>query len=189
VGRPRTFDTATVLDAAVAIFWERGYEATSITDLERATGLSRSSIYQAFGDKRGLYHAALERYRTRWIEPRLSAMAAPDAGRPEIRAYLTALARVFESDPAVAMRGCLVVNGVSELGLHDERVRRAGLAYRAALLAALTNALAGAGHPDPAGHAEAMCAAVFGALVVAHFDPAAAARGIARMRADLLPAQ
>ena len=187
MGRPRAFDTGRVLDAAVGVFWERGYEATSVADLEHATGLSRSSIYQAFGDKRELYQAALEHYRARWIEPRLAAMSAPGAGLAEIRAYLAVLAEFFESDPGIAMRGCLVVNGVSELGLHDERVRQAGLTYRAAVLAALTNALAGGGHPDPSGRAETMCAAVFGALVMTHFDPAAAARAIALLRNDLSP--
>ncbi|MEO6714384.1 MAG: helix-turn-helix domain-containing protein, partial [Mycobacteriales bacterium] len=69
MGRPREFDMATALDAAVDVFWERGYESTSVADLEIATGLSRSSLYQAFGSKRTLYQASLDRYKERQIYP------------------------------------------------------------------------------------------------------------------------
>ena len=63
MARPRTFDEADVLDRAVQVFWSRGFEGTSIADLEEATGLGRQSLYNAFGDKRHLFLAALEHYR------------------------------------------------------------------------------------------------------------------------------
>ena len=62
MARPREFDESEVLDAAIAAFWRGGYAATSISDLQAATGLSRGSLYKAFGYKHGLFLAALDRY-------------------------------------------------------------------------------------------------------------------------------
>lgn len=61
-GRPRAFDMAHVLDAAMRLFWEHGYEATSMSELRAATGLSSASLYGAFGSKHGLFELAVERY-------------------------------------------------------------------------------------------------------------------------------
>lgn len=190
MSRTRAFDTDAALDAAVETFWVRGFEATSITDLEAATGLSRSSLYQAFGSKRGLYQASLDRYRVRNIEPALAAMAAPGAGRAELEAYLAMLATVFRGDPGLAMRGCMIVNAVTELGERDAEVRQAGLAYRRAVTEALANALRGAARTaaeEAAAPARAatMSATLIGALVTAHFDPEGAARLCHQLAADL----
>ncbi|MEL7378280.1 MAG: helix-turn-helix domain-containing protein, partial [Bacteroidota bacterium] len=57
------FNESEVLDKARDLFWERGYHATSISDLEKALGLSRSSLYNSFGGKRALYDLTLARYR------------------------------------------------------------------------------------------------------------------------------
>src|SRR5690606_26441621 len=65
MGRPREFDPDAALDAAMAAFWDRGYEATSMADLMAVMGLQKGSIYKAFGDKRQLYLAALRRYLER----------------------------------------------------------------------------------------------------------------------------
>ena len=62
MGRPRSFDEKAVLDAAMRLFWERGYEGTSMTDLTKAMKLSPPSIYAAFGDKMALFQAAAKRY-------------------------------------------------------------------------------------------------------------------------------
>lgn len=62
MGRPRSFDEATVLDAAGAVFVRGGYEGTSVDDLVTALNLRRGSLYQAFGSKRGLFLAVLRRY-------------------------------------------------------------------------------------------------------------------------------
>src|SRR5438105_15833396 len=70
MGRPREFDEAVALDAAVARFWRRGFEATSVRDLAAGMGISCTSLYNAFGDKRALFRAALERYLDRSMRPR-----------------------------------------------------------------------------------------------------------------------
>lgn len=61
-GRPINFDKDAALEAAMLLFWERGYEGTSMADLEKAMGLNPSSIYAAFGDKHALFQLAVKRY-------------------------------------------------------------------------------------------------------------------------------
>ncbi|MFC9234962.1 TetR/AcrR family transcriptional regulator [Streptomyces decoyicus] len=61
-GRPRTFDMEAVLEAAMLLFWEQGYEATSLAQLRAATGLSSASLYGAFGSKEGLFKQTVEHY-------------------------------------------------------------------------------------------------------------------------------
>ena len=61
-GRPRAFDVEAVLEAAMLLFWEQGYEATSLAQLRAATGLSSASLYGAFGSKEGLFKQVVEHY-------------------------------------------------------------------------------------------------------------------------------
>lgn len=61
-GRPRSFDRDAVLQQAMRMFWERGYESTSLADLTSATGLKPPSLYAAFGSKEGLFREAVELY-------------------------------------------------------------------------------------------------------------------------------
>ena len=64
LGRPKTFDRETALDAAMLLFWERGFEQTSVDELAAAMGIRTSSLYSSFGDKEELYLAAVDHYRT-----------------------------------------------------------------------------------------------------------------------------
>jgi TetR/AcrR family transcriptional repressor of nem operon len=64
MARPREFDEASVLDAALAVFWSKGFDGASIEDLVEATGLGRASLYGAFGDKRALFERVLDHYAT-----------------------------------------------------------------------------------------------------------------------------
>src|SRR5690349_21378862 len=61
-GRPRAFDESTALDAAMEVFWRKGYEGASLSDLTDAMGINRPSLYAAFGNKEDLFEKALDRY-------------------------------------------------------------------------------------------------------------------------------
>src|SRR6266566_5151970 len=74
VGRPRAYDRDAALLAARDLFWEQGYERTSIADLEERTGLNRSSLYQEFGSKQKLFEASLECYADRIISGLLAGL-------------------------------------------------------------------------------------------------------------------
>lgn len=120
MARPREFDDAEVIARAMEAFWSRGYDGASVDDLAEATGLSRSSLYNAFGGKLELFCAALDRYRAgpanEVIEPLLT-----ERGAPALRQFFTRLMKFVES-PA-ACRGCLMVNTAMEPA-HGPQVRQ-----------------------------------------------------------------
>jgi AcrR family transcriptional regulator len=62
LGRPRSFDIDGALDRALRVFWRKGYEGASLSDLTKAVGVNRPSLYAAFGDKEALFRKALDRY-------------------------------------------------------------------------------------------------------------------------------
>jgi AcrR family transcriptional regulator len=83
-GRPRTFCTTQALDAAMLVFWSKGYEGASMVDLTTAIGINSPSLYAAFGSKEGLFKAVLERYderRQEFMDMILSAPTAQDTAR------------------------------------------------------------------------------------------------------------
>ena len=142
MARPREFDADRALESAMEVFWVKGYEATSLDDLCEATGLSRSSLYGAFGDKRDLLLRSLERYSLRGS----TRMAATLEEAPSLR---DGLARVLHEfiDQIVAgpgRRGCFIGNCAAELARHDREAMaqvRASLARNEAMF---RNALTGA---------------------------------------------
>ncbi|MCA3571157.1 MAG: TetR/AcrR family transcriptional regulator, partial [Bradyrhizobium sp.] len=104
-GRPRSFDVEAAVERAMNVFWSRGYHATALPDLLRATKLSRGSLYAAFGDKHSLFLRALDRY----IADALTRMDAEFDPRREpvagLRAYLAGY--VERNSGANGRRGCL----------------------------------------------------------------------------------
>ena len=124
MGRPREFEEAAVLDAAMECFWLNGYEATSIRDLIDKTGLTGASIYNAFGDKRSLYHKSLDRYVAVSIGDRIERCETlpPLDG---IRLFLDEIVERSLSDPHC--KGCMLVNASLEVAPHDPAFR-AGVA-------------------------------------------------------------
>ncbi len=142
MGRPRSYERHAVISAAKDAFWQGGFLGTGIDELEQATGLSRSSLYLAFGSKQGLFLAALADDETGFIGPMLAQVEAPGAGLREVAGFFTRLAGRFR-DPS-SQRGCLAVNSMTELpGRRPEfaeTVPRLDARYRAAF----SNALDGA---------------------------------------------
>ena len=145
MGRTKAFDSAAVIRAARDAFWERGYEGTSVVDLERATGLNRSSLYHAFGNKRGLFDAAVDDYLEAVVRPRLRALVSGAPTLAALLAYFSGLAIAIETLPgSIPPYGCLLVNCATGLAARDDAARRVVDGYRAELAAALRRGLAAA---------------------------------------------
>lgn len=121
VGRPRAFDPDKALQGALESFWSQGYEATSMTDLLRSTGLSKSSLYESFGSKRSLFERCLERYREDRVALMSQRLEASKTGIGFIRQMLEAAA-AESGDPKA--RGCLVMNTATEFAQKDPQVAR-----------------------------------------------------------------
>lgn len=119
-GRPREFDTNAALDKAITRFSEYGYHGTSITDLNACLGLTSGSIYKAWGDKRGLFLAALDRYMTQRGEAIAACLASELSGKKKIELLLTQYALL--SSEVAGRTGCLVIESAVELALADKEI-------------------------------------------------------------------
>ncbi|MEM1178791.1 MAG: TetR/AcrR family transcriptional regulator [Acidobacteriota bacterium] len=106
MARPREFDEEEVLTRAMGQFWSAGYALTSVADLERATGLGRKSFYNAFGNKRTLFLAALDLFASICGERYLAAMEAEDAGLAEVESVMRRM--VADREGENGENGCLI---------------------------------------------------------------------------------
>ena len=119
MARPREFDEAAVLDAAIARFWERGYEATSVRDLADEMNITGASLYNAFGDKRTLYERALNRYLDQSFRERIRRLEPNLPPREAIIAFLQEIVKRSVTDKR--RRGCMLVNSAIESAPHDDK--------------------------------------------------------------------
>jgi TetR/AcrR family transcriptional repressor of nem operon len=122
MARPREFDERSALQHAMQVFWRKGYEATSVADLLKATGLSKSSLYQTFTDKRTLFLSALDAYR----QHRMTYLRTQlNDGRPA-RESIQGFFREILQHAADKERpyGCMNCNEAVELGPDDAEVRK-----------------------------------------------------------------
>ncbi|HXI89461.1 MAG TPA: TetR/AcrR family transcriptional regulator [Blastocatellia bacterium] len=119
MARPREFDEAVALDAAVEHFWLHGYQSTSIRELASAMGITGASLYNAFGDKRALFKMALGRYIETGIEGRVirERQSTVDA----IDEFFTDIVNYSIKDKS--RKGCLLVNSALELGDEDTELK------------------------------------------------------------------
>jgi TetR/AcrR family transcriptional repressor of nem operon len=135
MARPREFDFDRAVDRGMHVFWQRGYEATSLGDLLNATSLSKSSFYQAFRSKHDFLVTALDHYVETILRPLIDDLASGSARA----AIMRSLERVISR--SASPRGCLIHNCAVELAHRDAVVRRAAAralrrledAYRAAI--------------------------------------------------------
>jgi AcrR family transcriptional regulator len=143
MGRTQTFDTAEAVRAARGVFWKYGYEAASVPELEAATGLRRSSIYHAFGSKRGLFDAAVESYLDEIVRPRLAPLTKTPVPAPDaILDYLWDLREAVErSGSVIAASGCLLINAAGAAIADDAAVREIIADYRTELAEAIGNGI------------------------------------------------
>lgn len=139
MGRVQMFDTDQAVRAARGVFWERGFDGASLPELEQATGLSRSSIYHAFGSKRGLFDAAVDSYLGEIIRPRLRPLTESDVAPQVLERYLTGLRdALLTAGTHPATSGCLLLNAACSPMAGDETVARSIAAYHAELSAGLS---------------------------------------------------
>jgi TetR/AcrR family transcriptional regulator, transcriptional repressor for nem operon len=175
--RPREFTSEHVLEEAMQQFWERGYKATSVDDLVRATGVKPGSLYAAFkGGKRALLLGSLERYARLVVPQKLGQLDRPDASVAEVRAYFDGLVQDLLS-PA-GRQGCLLVNSAIELAAQDDAVAAVVRGHHARLERCFTDALRTAiaqgemsASVDPVGAARVLVATSQGLMVVGKANP------------------
>src|SRR5712664_2133179 len=135
-GRPRSFDPDAALDRAMHVFWAKGYEGASLSDLTRAMRINRPSLYAAFGNKEQLFRKVLDRYMDGPVAYFGKALAAPKAW-DVVEEILLGTARMA-GDPKIPA-GCLMVQGALACG--DASVRKEVGARRTAAKLALRRRL------------------------------------------------
>lgn len=118
--RTKEFETDEIADAAMQVFWRRGYAATSVQDLVDGTGLSRSSLYSTFQNKQGLYQKALQRYELLTTLNNVKLLSGSGSAKALIRQLLLNIIEDELNDSE--HKGCLVANACLELAGHDEDV-------------------------------------------------------------------
>jgi TetR/AcrR family transcriptional regulator, transcriptional repressor for nem operon len=117
MARPRTFDEADALDAAIDCFWRRGYGATSVRDLGDEMGLGSASLYNAFLDKRTLFLRALDRYLDGTMRERIARLERSLPPKEAVRAFIDEIVERSLNDPE--RRGCMLINAAAEFGARD----------------------------------------------------------------------
>ncbi|MGN7292942.1 TetR/AcrR family transcriptional regulator [Rhizobium sp. SAFR-030] len=129
MGRHREFDVDKVLDAALCVFWRKGYEGASYADLTAAAGVERPALYSAFGNKEALFRKVLVRYYERYLDYLPAALELPTARDVAVHILYSAIdlnTRYPEHT------GCLGINGVLAGSDEAEPVRQALIEARAA---------------------------------------------------------
>lgn len=122
MARTIAFDEEATLDKVMDLFWSTGYADTSAQDLVDRTGLSRSSLYNSFGDKHALFLCVLQRYRVRESARLITFLETSAADVASIRTLLTSVVEASRAKPKGS--GCFMVNTAVELGAKDAAVRR-----------------------------------------------------------------
>ncbi|MDO5617985.1 TetR/AcrR family transcriptional regulator [Kocuria sp.] len=181
MGRHQNFDTHAVVRAARDLFWEQGYQGVSLPELERVTGLNRSSLYHAFGSKRGLFDAAVDSYLREVVRPLLAPLVSAEVAPDAVVDYLRTMRGALESpDTMPARYGCLLVGVAGSTLGHDPAARAAVEAYRQEMLTALTRGVIvrfPAMEPaEQSRRAETCAGLVIAALALARINPVAAAQ-------------
>jgi AcrR family transcriptional regulator len=139
-GRPLSFDRDRALDAALRLFWERGYDTTSVAELTEAMGITAPSLYAAFGDKRRLFAEATDRYQASYGAFADRALTEEPTARAAVERLLrdAAVAYVTPRQP----RGCLVISSATNCTPASADIREDLRRRRQANLRALQRVIA-----------------------------------------------
>ncbi len=169
MGRHPGYDAANVISRARNLFWRNGFDKVSVTDVERATGLSRSSVYHAFGSMRGLFDAAVLDYLETVVRPRLRGLTgdrvSPHALQDYLRDLGVAIEQRADSDEPT---GCLLVGTAATSLGDDSAVREVIAAYHRELLDAVLAGARAADSSAPERVVEARARSVAGAVIAAN---------------------
>lgn len=139
-GRPREFDDAAVINAAMNVFWRNGYEGSSAQELCERTKLGRGSLYNAFGSKQQLYEQALCRYQELGIQAQSLILNGPGTAKQRLRALLE---WGIEGDlDDTKPRGCMALFSILERNTKDPQVEQINRSYVIKLEAALCHVFA-----------------------------------------------
>lgn len=109
MGRNKTFIREEVLDSAIQLFWERGYADTSLSDLEKATGVNKSGLYSEFKDKEDIYNECIKRYRD--TNPAVEILERQPLGWENIETFLKA------NMTCKGKKGCFMSNSIREFAI------------------------------------------------------------------------
>jgi len=122
-GRPREFDIDRALEAATQQFWAVGYEATSLQDLLKSMGLSKSSLYQTFGNKHELFVRCLDHYQQSMVDKLNVQLNSSDSVKQFIANFLEGV--IAEAKNSSRRKGCLLVSTANELSQRDTDIAKA----------------------------------------------------------------
>ena len=120
--RQKEFDPDEALEKAMQLFWQKGYEATSMQDLVSHMGINRFSIYETFGGKHELFMAACQRYRDIMEQQMIELLIDCESGLEGIREFFQRL--VQSTDLPTSHWGCLITNTTAEKAAGDEELQR-----------------------------------------------------------------
>jgi TetR/AcrR family transcriptional repressor of nem operon len=183
MARPRSFNPDEALDLARDVFWQRGFQGTSLDDITAATGLAKPSLYAAFGDKNALFLKVLDRYHQRIIANAERVLNEGPSARDAIERWLTGFVPFCSG--VRGSRGCLSINTAADGASEQKEVRKRVERFNRKLEQLLRDRLRadraqffGAFDPDSAAHT--IMAIYLGLMVMAKDAPDAA-----RVRATL----
>lgn len=179
MARPREFDEVRVLETAGGVFWAKGFGATSTRDLTESTGLTQSSIYAAFGDKRGIFLSSLRHYLDSTLLERIVRLEATKSPGQAIISFFCEI--IDRSIADTQHRGCMLVNTTLEASADDPELQ-AYLAEETAKIEQFFLRCVAAGQNGreistvfrPEEHARHLLAVLFGLRVLARVRPDAA---------------
>jgi TetR/AcrR family transcriptional regulator, transcriptional repressor for nem operon len=139
MARPRTFDPKDVILVARGVFWREGYQNTSLDDIAAESGLTKPSLYAAFGNKASLFLKVLDHYHDQFVTRSAKTLSETPNARAAIDAWLTSLLPFCSG--AKERRGCLSVNTLTDRGLDDAAVTESIARFHARLEDLILNRL------------------------------------------------
>lgn len=123
IGRPRKLEPEAILEIAMDVFWTKGYEATSIADILKATGLHKGSLYQTFGDKKSLFIACLTSYQDQMFKKNFDIINSKKDPIVGLKKALHEMISFSCTQGNESNKGCMAVNTLVETAPHDDEIR------------------------------------------------------------------